>query len=151
MSGNLISLQTRTPARRPRPKKPPNRTYAPRQCVARNCAAVPREPALLVEKESRAASVHWFSQSPNMPNSTEVLFMALLVAHSTTNCANMVAWARRVLAQKPAAAELHEANLPKGTELEPMENAYSVHVWSDDALDKIGAVIKGWRGAGRLA
>lgn len=86
-----------------------------------------------------------------MPNSSEILFLALMVATSFTNGGEMVAWARRVLAKEPAAADLPEGKLPEGVDLQPMEYAYTVYTWSEEALDNIGTVMKAWRGPGKAS
>ena len=65
-----------------------------------------------------------------------------MVATSFTNGGEMVAWARRVLAKEPAAADLPEGKLPEGVDLQPMEYAYTVYTWSEEALDNIGTVMK---------
>ena len=100
----------------------------------------------------RAQPQSWISTEGDA-NECEILFFALLLAHSCKGgVAELRKWAKDVIEHESlAATELRAQWKPSGNVPNihgPMTAAYKDHVWTKPELDTIGAAMKRWDGPG---
>ena len=112
-------------------------------------------------QEDRAPSFDWFVVGLGMPNTTEILFMALLLVDNATNKADLAKWASEVLLEERRASELGSGWLPpagvvgwKGARgvlaplWRPMQAAYQAE-WGERLLATLGQAIQAFEGPGQ--
>ena len=83
-----------------------------------------------------------------MPNKTEVLFFALLVAEDATNGGEVDRWASSVRKRAEEAKDLPKTQLPEGLDVGRLRQAYERPLGAD-VLGRIAAAMKAWRYEGR--
>ena len=113
-------------------------------------------------KEPQRDSLSWFAQSGSAATKAEILFYAFLLCASGILVEQLDEWAKTTLSalapltphadgvatKLPDAAEWRMAGSKPGAMLAFMSDAYNCS-WSDEKLEKIGAAMQAYRGAGR--
>ena len=114
-----------------------------------------------VAQSARSPDKPWFTTEPGLPNDAEVLCYAFLVANIGWELDTIRQWADKVLSAQGVGCKLGQewvtpddpwwrARGEKTAAVyEPFHAAINGTIWEGDALDRIGAAMQRWQGAGR--